>query len=253
MALVPHRDSTQERYREISGKTYILTLLQRLVHQRLFVSISFSGSKEHFTSTVLSIEPHAGYFLLDQVFPQRGQQLLQQTDRLHLYANLGGAALGFTSSVLAQENVNGLVYYQVSLPETVNYLQRRDGHRVPVAALEIPVELIDHQGKSCKGMLHDISPSGIGIQLNEPGTFTEREIYRFGIYPPNEEPIHAELELCCHRQGTDGATPIMGGSFVSLDKRIEHNLGRLVAEFERRLLRARWSPRAMPYSKNEMK
>ncbi len=251
--MVPHHDSVKGRYREISGKTYVLTLLQRLVQQRLLVSIFLPGSKEHFTSTVLAIEPHAGYLLMDQVFPQQGQQLLQRSDRLHIYANLGGAALGFSTSVIAQEDENGLVFYRLSFPQSVNYLQRRDGHRVPVGALDIPVELIDHQGKVYKGRLHDISPLGIGVQLAQAGAFDKNVTYRFSIYPPREEPIHTEVEICNSRREEGSDAPIVGGLFTALDKRTQHNLERLVAEFERRLLRARWSPRPTVEAKDTAK
>lgn len=240
MALVPRPDSVKGDSREISGEIYILTLLQRLVRERPLVSVFFPDTSEHYTSTVLSIEPQAGYFLMDQVFPVKGQHLLRQSEHFLLCADLNGAALGFTSSVLARVEEGGLVYYRASFPKSINYLQRREGHRVQVRALDIPVELLDRQGKPCKGRLHDISPSGVGIQLDHAGSFENKEIYRLGIYPPNEAPIHAELEVCCLRQEEDSDTPILGGVFASLDKRAENNLGRLVAELERRLLRARW-------------
>jgi c-di-GMP-binding flagellar brake protein YcgR len=240
LALVPHHDSGKGRYREISGKNYILTLLQRLVQQRNLVSIFFPGNKEHFTSTVLSIEPREGYLLLDQIFPQLGQQLVLQAEKLHLYAYFDGSALGFTTQVLSQQTEEGLVYYRMAFPQSVNYLQRRDEHRVPVGEQDIVVELLDHDGKAYKGRLHDISPAGIGIQLVSPEIFEKKGIYRFGLYPPGEEAIHAELEISGFRREEGIDTPIVGGLFRASDRRTDSSLGRLVVELERRHLRARW-------------
>jgi c-di-GMP-binding flagellar brake protein YcgR len=240
LATLPQHNNDAEQFREISGKPYVLTLLQRLVQQRLLVTLHLPGSDERYTSTVLDISPESDSLLLDEVFPQPGQGPLQPALELYLYANLGGAALACTTQLLARVEEGGMPCYRVALPEQVNYLQRRDGHRVPVASLGIPLTLLDHNGNAHKGRLCDISTGGIGLVLEGAVPFAPQEIYRLTLQPPHESPLSLELEICTLRREGEGT--VLGGAYTGLDKRTEHLIERLVAELERRQLRARWNP-----------
>lgn len=229
-----------ERFREVTGKAYILTLLQGLIRRRLLVSISLPGSDLRYTSTVLNIDPSDNSLLLDELFPLDGHKVLEKVRQLRLFAHLGGAALGFTTRLLSVEQEDGLYYYRLQLPEAVNYLQRRDDHRVVVFPLAIHAELYDHHGKAQKAILHDISTGGISLHLAEAGAFHRNDIFRCTLQPPGEAPLVCDIDIGSKRPAGEGGGEIVGGSIVGLDKRAEHTLRRLVAELERRLLRQRW-------------
>jgi len=240
------QQGVDERFREVTEKNYILTLLQSLVRRRVLVSVYLPGSDIQYISTVLSLDPQNDTLQLDELFPLSGHPLLEKTGQLRLFAQLGGAALGFSAALEAVEQEQGLYYFRLQMPESVRYLQRRDDHRVSVARLEIHVELYDHGGKVHKGLLCDISTGGISLNIAaaDEKAFHENGVYRCTLHLPGEEPFHSKIDICCKRRSPQGEH-ILGASYVGLDTRSEHALRRVVAELERRLLRLRWEPAAV--------
>lgn len=243
MSAAAQISEVDERFRELKGKTYIHTLLQSLVRRRVLVSIYLPGSDQQYISTVLSVDTTSETLLLDELFPLSGHPLLEKAGQLRLFAHLGGAALGFSTTLAGVEQEEGLYFFRLSLPESVNYLQRREGHRVTVLRLGIHAELYDHNGKVHKSMLHDISTGGIGLAVGqgEAGAFHKSGVYRCTLHLPGEEPFQCKLDVTSKRRSAEGAT-LVGGSYVGLDSRSEHAMRRVVAELERRLLRQRWEP-----------
>jgi c-di-GMP-binding flagellar brake protein YcgR len=247
LAIARAQQEFDERFREVTGKTYILTLLQSLVRRRLLVSIFLPGSDVQYTSTVLKVDSQDNSLILDELFPLSGHKLLEKVRQLRLFAHLGGAAMGFTTRLRAVESEEGLYYYRLEFPDSVNYLQRRDDHRVVVSLLKIHAELYDHQGKVHKGILQDISTGGISLKLAEADAFHRNDVFRCTLHLPGEEPFHCKIDISSKRAAVDQV--VVGGSFAGLDKRGEHALWRVVAELERRLLRLRWEPAAAPPEK----
>lgn len=241
------QNQTDERFREVSGKTYVLTLLQSLIRRKLLVSVYLPDSDMQYTSTLLSIDTQGDTLELDELFPLSGHALLEKAGEARLFAHLGGAALAFTASLQEVEQRDGLFFFRLRIPAMVQYLQRRDGHRVVVSRLGIHAELYDHQGRVHKAGLQDISTGGIsiGIPGEEGAAFHENGVYRCTLHLPGEEPFHCKLDISSKRPGQDGNL-IIGASYVGLEARGEQALRRVVAELERRLLRLRWEPAAAP-------
>ena len=253
MSATPLPHDIDEHFREVSGRTYVLTLLQSLIRRRVLVSIYLPDSDVQYTSTVLSIDPQTGTFLLDELYPLSGHPKLEASGKLRLFAQLDGAALGFDATLQAVEHQEGLYYFSLLLPDKVSYLQRRDDHRVVVSRLAIHAELYDHNGKVHKVILNDISTGGINLVLpqGEEQAFHQNGVYSCILHLPGEEPFHCDIDICYkHQQGND---LIIGGSYVGLDTRSEHALRRVVVELERRLLRLRWEPTTPPQTKSESK
>lgn len=243
MKSVRAKPQIDERFREVTGKTYILTLLQNLVRHKVLVSVYLPDTDTQYTSTVLSVNAQEGVLIADELFPQSGAALLEKAGELRLYGHFGGAALGFTTQLDSVVEEDGLRFYHLRLPEKVNYMQRRDDHRVVVARLGIRAVLYDHSGRAHAAKLYDISSGGIGLKVAQAALFHENAVYRCTLHTPGEEPFNCKVEICCRRTAA-GVGEIVGGSFSELDSRTENSLRRLVAEFERRLLRLRWEPAA---------
>lgn len=231
----------------------MLTLLQSLIRHRVLVSASLPDSDVQYTSTILSIDTQTDTFQLDELFPLSGHARLEAAGQLRLFAQLEGAALGFSTTLQAVEQQDGLFYFRMHLPETVNYLQRRDGHRVMVSRLSIHAELYDHHNKVHKATLNDISTGGINLLVTpaDVEAFHQNGVYRCVLHLPGEEPFHCKVDICYKRQ--QGSGVILGGSYVGLDIRTEHALRRVVAELERRLLRLRWEPATPPQEASQAK
>lgn len=251
MSASPIQHETDERFKEVSGRTYVLTLLQSLIRKRVLVGVFLPDSDLQYTSTILSVDPQTDTLLLDELFPLSGHSRLEAARKLRLFAQFDGAALGFTASLQAVEQQDGLFYFRLQLPESVNYLQRRDGHRVAVSRLGIYAELYDRNNKVYKVVLNDISTGGINLLLTseDEQAFHQNGRYRCILHLPGEEAFHCKLDICYKR--AQGSETILGGSYVGLDTRSEHLLRRIVAELERRLLRLRWEPATPPQAESD--
>ena len=228
----------------LEDKNYILALLGKLVQYRLLVSIVLPDNEQRYTTTVLLLDRVSNTLLLDEIFPAAGRAQLASLEQVELHARLEGGELRCSLPLTAVAQMGGLNQYQATVPESIEYTQRRDGHRVGVGSLGVVVEIYAANGMACKGILHDISPRGASIELEDAQTFRNTETYRCTLYPPQEPPFQARLEICCRRSHPGNNKVILGGSFVELDKRGEHILGKLVAELERQLVRGRHRPQA---------
>jgi c-di-GMP-binding flagellar brake protein YcgR len=239
------QQEAEQDFREMKGRTYVLTLLQSLIRRRGLVSIVIPGSDVQFTSTVLSVDPQNSTLLLDELFPQAGHDLLLEAGELQLFAHTGGGALEFSARLAEHEEADGLTFYHLHLPEMINYMQRREDHRIVVSKLEIPAELYDLRGASHPARLNDISSSGIGFLISKSSEFPLNTAIPCVLHFPAEASLSCKVEFCERRQaGTN--IDIIGGSFVDLDAQKEHILQRCTADLERRLLRMRRGPPIPP-------
>jgi flagellar brake protein len=232
-------------FREMKGRTYVLTLLQSLIRRRELVSIMLPGNDARYTSTVLSVDPQNNMLLLDDLFPHEGHEQLIQLGEIQLFAHLGSGALEFGTRLDGVEEADGLCYFRLHLPETVNYMQRREGHRIVVAKLEIPAEVYDLRGASHPARIYDISSSGIGFLVSKNNDFPLDTVFPCVLHFPAESSLSCNVEFC-DRRSAGANIDIVGGSFVGLDAQKEHILQRCTADLERRLLRMRREPLTPP-------
>lgn len=238
--------NTDPDTRRMAGKNYVLALLGRLIQHRLLVTLQIPGSESRHTSTVLALDGPDNSLLLDQIFPARERDILQAVGHLSLSAKVEGAIIRCELALRGIEQVDGLSYYRMALPESIEYLQRRQGHRVQVDRLGVMAEIYTAEGMACKGILYDISALGLSIAIKEDQVFRNTETYRCTIYPPHESPFFVRIEICCRRHDAARDVRILGGSFIDLDKRDEHALSKLVGVLERQLLRSRREPAVHP-------
>jgi c-di-GMP-binding flagellar brake protein YcgR len=235
----------EQDFREMRGRTYVLTLLQSLIRRRELVSIMLPGSDARYTSTVLSVDSHNNTLLLDDLFPREGHEQLQQLGEAQLFAHMGSGAMEFSARLEGMEEADGLSYFRLHLPETVNYMQRREGHRIVVSKLEIPAEVYDQRGASHPARVYDISASGIGFLVSKSSDFPLDTITPCVLHFPAESSLSCKVEFC-DRRSASANIDIIGGIFVGLDAQKEHILHRCTADLERRLLRMRREPVVPP-------
>lgn len=221
----------------IRDGSYITTLLQRLVSERLLVDLSIPGSDTTlYTTTLLQVSPNEGYFLLDDIFPQQGSALAADSP-IEIVARLKGAALSFTTTVQESMQQNGLRLWQVALPQAVAYSQSRDQHRVEVTPLQIVVRLFVGEGVVVKGLLYDMCADGIGIRLARGAGLKRGKAYRCSIDHSENESVEVEVMLT-RAVKAKGALPIqLGAKLHDMSGQDISHWHRFVAEIERRLLR----------------
>lgn len=225
---------------KVEERNYILTLLGRLVEHRVLLTLYLPDDPKPYTTTLLKVDPAANTLLLDEIFPLGGRPTVQAPCKLTIHARLAGSTLQATLPLQEVVEQDNLVYYLMRLPDAVEYGQRREGHRVQVAKLGVIVKIYRSDGMAEEALLHDISPAGLSLAMDDARPFLNTGCYRCTIYPPDEAPLNVRLEINGRRTDAVSAKTILGASFTGLDKRSEHALTKLVTELERRLLRHRW-------------
>ncbi len=225
---------------EITDKAYIIALLQRLVGERLFVTVILPGSRERFTSTVLLVDPPGERFTLDRLFPEAGHGLIQQAGKARIFARAANAALRFDATLEALEDEGGFACYRMRFPATIHYLQRRDNYRVSAASGEpVAVTLRRRDGEVIDGVLHDISAGGVGILIEGDTDLEPGEVIPHFVAAIAEESLEVALEVRDVRYSPKSDLTTLGAHFRALDPKLEQRLRRTVAHLERERVRTR--------------
>ncbi len=135
--------------------------LRKIVLMKQPVFITIEGSEEKFTSAITHANFKNSSFFLDQVVPQKGNELIRAGKRFSILADSQGIKIEF--------DVTGRLKYQpdneqyrVEFPEQILYLQRRTAYRVIIPpAHQILVKLkMQDGGDNLVGQLADMSSSG---------------------------------------------------------------------------------------------
>lgn len=220
----------------ITARSYIAALLQRTVSERIFVSVtSGQANSPRLTSTVLQVLPSEGVFLLDDFFPQSASIVTGSI--LTVEALFAGASLRFSASVDSLREEAGLRLWRMAFPESVEYRQARNDHRIAVASLAIPVRIFVGEGGILTGELQDICTQGIAVCLSEVGGLKRGKYYRCSIDHRDDESVEVEIEPS-RIEKVAGPLPLkLGLQLHNMSKHEQMQWQRFLVELERRQLR----------------
>jgi c-di-GMP-binding flagellar brake protein YcgR len=151
--------SNDEYYLETPEDIY--GALRKIILMKQPVLITIEGSDEKFTSAITQANLKNSSFFLDQVVPQKGNDLIRSGSRFAVLADSQGVKIEFDmTGRLKYQPANE--QYRVEFPTQVLYLQRRTAYRVMISpAHQILVKLkMDDGGENLVGQLSDMSSSG---------------------------------------------------------------------------------------------
>jgi c-di-GMP-binding flagellar brake protein YcgR len=152
-------ESINEYYLETPEDVY--GALRKIILMKQPVFINIEGSEEKFTSAITHANLKNSSFFLDQVVPQKGNELIRAGNRFSVLADSQGVKIEFnmTGRLKYQPNKE---QYRVEFPTQVLYLQRRTAYRVMIPpAHQILVKLkMEDGGENLLGRLADLSSSG---------------------------------------------------------------------------------------------
>lgn len=135
--------------------------LRKIILMKQPVFINIEGSDEKFTSAITQASLKNSSFYLDQVVPQKGNELIRAGNRFSVVADSQGVKIEFdmTGRIKYQPSNE---QYRVEFPIQVLYLQRRTAYRVMIPpAHQILVKLkMEENVDNLVGQLSDLSSSG---------------------------------------------------------------------------------------------
>jgi len=226
---------------KVNDKTRITVLLEKLLKQRDLLTIKLSNQPAPFSSAVIEVDRDNDCFILDELKPEKGDELLRQDPTLHIKGHLEGVSINFDSTVAEFGNDNNIPFYKLPIPSNIDYHQRRQAVRVRLsAASPLPVTFTDNNGQAFAAEMEDLSVGGLRARFksNLPQSLeTGAELScSFLIPPDNKEKINCKLiiRVIQHEKDRDSnRQAFLGGQFVSMEKPLERKLQRAIMALQR--------------------
>lgn len=226
---------------ELNNEYYLETLediygaLRKIILMKQPVYIKIEGSDDNFTSAITQANLKNSSFYLDQVVPEKGNELIRAGNRFSVVADSRGIKIEF--------NMTGRLKYQpekqryrAEFPSQVLYLQRRTAYRVMIPpAHQILVKLkMEDGGENLVGKLADLSSSGFKALIK--GDHVER-LQAIKNIPIARVRFNEQHHLDCSLEARhvvptkDGDTQV-GFAFSMISGTGQRYLDRLIGELQ---------------------
>lgn len=145
----------------------IAQILTRIHDQRGLITIHVEGSAGSYASMLLSVDFTSGALLLDELHPREGDRNVGSGVRLLVSARLDGSRIEFSCMVRASVDYRGAPAWRVSLPQHIDYFERRAGYRLSVpTAMPAQVVVFESLDGPFRARLVDISRRGMATMLD---------------------------------------------------------------------------------------
>ncbi len=196
------------------------------------IDVAIDGSDARFQSIILGVDPRRGTVTIDELFPRDfyglpGQPLLV-TVRLD-----GGRKLCFDTRIVARQDEGGDLVYQLALPQTLDYDQRRAAMRLRLGDdLAVSSEFVAPNRARCLARVRDLSATGIRLQLPDGVTVTEGDALSDLNFEFAGRSFQCSASVRNVRASADGATEL-GAAFVNLPKSDQRSLSRVIMQLQR--------------------
>ncbi|WP_426415672.1 flagellar brake protein [Aestuariirhabdus sp. LZHN29] len=224
------QDSEAKQQRE-EGRA----LLKRLSLQHTFIEVTLEGSDRLYRSLVLAVEEQS--ILIDELFPGSDELRLSKGRRFDIDCSEGGYNISFSSTLISEEQNDGIPVYRLTVPDYVEHHQRRSAFRVKVpAASRMTVVLSGYGSTSVSGVIVDISSSGVRVHVGgsrheglDAGTLVPDA--RFTL---EDERIKCQLRICNSAFARRPYThTVLGCELVGVDSVTQAKLDRYIASLQR--------------------
>lgn len=218
----------------------ISKLLEEIEKVSPLCTITVNGSKEEFSSSILDIQTNKKQIILDELFPQHGNNLLDNKKLLKLSAYFNGIHLAFTLNKIQFGSSRDISYYKADFPERIYYPQRRKSPRIEIKSVHIPFSGIAKKNNtSLGGHVFDLSRNGISINLSDNRARLKRgdTIRNCSI---TLEGYHLEFDLTVRfakKVSSLHAQTNIGGYFENISNKSQNKLIYFITTLEREGIR----------------
>lgn len=216
------------------------TFAARQVYLNLFdvqrshslIEVAVDGSDAHYQSIILALDPEAGTMTIDELFPNGFVGLAGQP--LTITVRLDGKRrLSFTSQILARESEEGLESYRLTLPEFVDYNQRRGAFRLQLrGGWDTVSQFRAPNQHRCSATVRNLSSTGIRLELQEPAAVVEGDVLtdlEFQFAGRNFQ-CQADVRNVALK---DGDNLVVGAAFRDMSKVEQRSLERMIMQMQR--------------------
>lgn len=218
----------------------IKKLLQELEKQSPLCTITIAGSKEEFSSSILDVETTAKIIILDELFPQHGNTLIDDQKKIKLSTHYNGIHLAFNLSNIQFGSADDITYYKVDFPTRIYYPQRRKGHRISLQSAHIIFSgIATKNNTSMGGYVFDLSRGGISITLSDDRARIRRgDTIKNCSIRLNDYNMSFDLSVRCVKKiGSLRRQTNIGGYFENISSKSQNKLSYFITSLEREELK----------------
>jgi flagellar brake protein len=231
----------QSRTEAITDPVRIVGLLNRVKDSHSLVTVRLPDSTRGYNSAVLEVDSANSQLQLDELKPSSGHNELLKAGRLQVNTRIKGIEITFDGIIVADGISDGIAYYRIKLPTSLEYSQQRAHYRATVGyATRVPVQLTRDNGESLSGNLNDISVGGIGIRFStglakslDPGELIPNCQLRL----PTDIELTCEIEIRFQSVSVRGNSRMVGARFIQLSPAQENAIAQYVAALDRELVK----------------
>ena len=220
-----------------SSPAYIAAMLRRMLDQRCLLTVQIGAHPALYTSALLEVVREAEYMVLDELTPKAGHRLLAAGNALHIRGLVDGTEVRFTSRVTQINTQDGLPFYKVPFPSSLEYVQRRQSPRVQIPLnYGVPVSILLLEAREFNGELRDISAHGLGMRVRIGGPDPAQDQGKRGICHIKISAtleIVTDINLCHIDPPVRGRVSRIGAQFVQLRQEQADRIERFCVELER--------------------
>lgn len=218
----------------------IAKLLTTIENNSLLCTITFTGTDEEFSSSILDVQTKNQLIVLDELIPKHGNELLVKKGSLNLSTLFNGIHLAFKLSDIMAHTSQSIIYYKAPFPNKVYYPQRRDSPRIQIDSLNIPFSGLSSKNRSpVDGYILDLSRKGIAISMqNNRARIQRGHILEDCKITVDGYTITFNLNICFVKSISVGRK-LIGGNFQNISPKKMNKLEHFITSLEREDIRKR--------------
>ena len=221
------------------GAGDIFGVFRALQAERSRVNVQFDDGAQLYNTMILDANLAERYFLMDEVTPRDGHRKIEDGVTFSIRASINGIKVHAKDLVRGRilKNADG-IYYQISFPAKMLYLQRREAFRAYVPGSMAAIARFGSAER--EGFLHGrvINMSATGIRVSFPGKI-EPELQMnesfdaFIQIQAQEQNLDVKIEIVYYEYNKDRDQTMCGCRFVDLQRANQIIINRFVTFLQR--------------------
>jgi len=223
----------------ISDHARIVSIIGRLYQGRKALTITLPDSNIRSKSMILELDPETRRFILNKLQPDSAHEKFINLKKFYAFGQINGVEIRFSSSLINAFTEGNDIYYHITIPDKIDYHQRRAFHRVSLGHLDtIPVTLILEDSTSLEGQMDDISAGGMSILFSKDLPVSLQygsQIKQCSFQIPDGDHVKCELQIRFINHSHNTSLPKIGAQFINMEKPLQKIIQRFVTAMDRKL------------------
>jgi len=164
--------SSDNSAKSVNEKAVSGRILKNLLDRHSPIMISFPDSPEQYLSRVIDVDFQGSRLILNEFSPKEGHAKAISGATFYASASDQGVGVSFKTNVLEEGTENGIAFYKVAFPTSLEYKRRREGFRIKILpGTSSSVQITFANAENLSADLVDLSFSGLRFSIEGQSPF----------------------------------------------------------------------------------